>query len=148
MKNKIIRGICFAGIIVCILFITLFIFKKDIVNVYFSIKYENELNTVKNYLNVITKNDIQTLNKICDSECSVFRPENLSNYQMVLRKINMNSLKVDYADLKNHDDADRFFTIVYFENDKTAFINITLKKQDSKWIMMIFGMSEKFKNFL
>ena len=144
MIKRLIQVICFTGVLVLILFILFTAFKKEIANFYFSTKYENELNIVKDYLNIIVNGDINKLSEICDTKCRVLRSDYLNDYRIILKKIGIGSLKIDYADLKKYDDANRFFTIVYFGDNKKANIHIVLKKQNNKWIMMTFGMSEEF----
>lgn len=141
---KIIR---YLGVLIAIIIV--FALNRDgLKNFYFMTMYKDELNTIKANLELIVKGDILQIEKIAAEDCQVRNLLFLSNYQTILKKCKVESIKTSFAKKIYADGENWFYAIIYFGNYAEANIHITLKKTEGVWIMTQFGMDEKFKILL
>ncbi|GEM_PF-3562098 len=149
MRKKSAKYAVLSLFFLTIMIITVFhLFKVRIADIYFSSKYDAELRYVRSCLYLLRDGNISEIKKICDISCRVLRPDFLKSYKNILKKTDIDSMRVRIAERRPENGGDRFIVIVYFENDTRLYLHLTLKKQSGIWIMMSFGISEAFRSYL
>ncbi len=135
-----------AALILIILTITVFqLFKVQIADMYFSSKYDVELGHVRSRLCLLRDGDIAEIKKICGGNpCRLLRPDFLKTCKKILKKTDIDSMRVRLAERHTENSGDRFLVTVYFENNTALNMNLTLKKQSGVWLVRYLGISEAF----
>ncbi len=124
--------------IIIIIFISWWMNYLNIINKYI---YKNEIEYIKKFLFFLSKKDISEIKKRAFANSYFLKSEEyLSESSELLKHINISMFDINSIIIKDNE----LFIQIYFENDKTLYMNFILQKLGNKYFVRSFSFSDMF----
>jgi len=143
IDKKLIKKFLLALLFVAVLLTSIIAMRKEIVHVYNSQRYKEEVIYVKKYLHIIVTEDEEKIRKVFTSN-SLWRDRGGEIYTLkaLLSEIYAEKIKIRNASKKFEDNREVCFIEIYFSNDLRTSININLVK-DEEWLIHSITLSDE-----
>lgn len=115
------------AIFLAIILITIFLFHHEIMNFYFSSRYANQYEVLKKHLFILREVRFDSIDKITTPESTVRRRSLIVQISPILKKLDLNSLKISDVYNAEEEGKDTFFFEIYVNDDPDFYIRIKLK---------------------
>ncbi|MCK5708863.1 MAG: hypothetical protein KAI43_14550 [Candidatus Aureabacteria bacterium] len=142
LKTILITLAFFVALIILAL-LSLFVFKEQLLNNYFSYKYKKEVKVVEKYLLLLEEGNDDLIRKLSTNDSTFLKHLKLYLFSKeVIKKVNINSIKILNVERKH---KNKMILDVYFEDDTSLYLIIKLRLESNNWLVHMITFSEEWK---
>jgi hypothetical protein len=142
LKHKFMRILLRLTLVVVAAFFCLVVMKKDIDNIYYKLKYREEVAFLQKSLHIIVTADEATIRGVFTPDSPWQRDNYVLQMKKVLQKINVSNFRILIAQQAFRANRKRLFIGIYFQNDESLYFDLQLRR-DSRWLILSAQPSDK-----